>query len=98
MHVQDAATTLPEAAEATARPPRQHAQPVKTLKAVARVGLSKPKKVDELNLPAAGKSAGLSKPGKSGAKVGSSTTAEVAKKKSARPPNAIAETSQLHRT
>jgi hypothetical protein len=95
MHVQDVATTLPEAA---ARPPRQPAQPEKTQKAVKGVGLSKPKKVDELNKPGAAKSAGLSKPGKSGAKVGSSTTAEVAKKKSARPPNAIAETSHLHRT
>ena len=95
MHVQDAATTLPEAA---ARPPRQPTLPEKTPKAVKGVGLSKPKKVDELNLPVAGKPVGLSKPGKSGGKLGSSTRAEVAKKKDARPPSAIVETSQLHRS
>ena len=95
MNVQDAATTFPEQGDG---PPRQPAQPEKTHKAVKAVGLSKPKKTDEQKLPAATKSVGLCKPGTRGAKVGSSTRAEVAKKKSARMPNAIAESSQLHRT
>ena len=48
-------------------------------------------KADELKPPGPSKSAGLSKPGKNVAKVGSSTRAKVAKKKSARKATISAE-------
>ena len=90
MGVQVAAETNPDNAGV---PPRQPAQPEKAQKAVKAVGLSKPKKANEQKLSTARKSVQFCEPGKSVAKVGSSTRAEVAKKKSARMPTAIAESS-----
>ena len=90
MNVQGAAETLPDNAGA---PPRRPAQPEKIQKAVRAVGLSKPKKANEQKPPTAKKSVQFCEPGKSVAKVGSSTTAEVAKKKSTRVSTTIAESS-----
>ena len=87
MHVHGAAETLPDNVGV---PPRRPAQPEKTQKAVKAVGLSKPKKAYERNPPTAQKLVGFCEPGKSVAKVGSSTRAEVAKKKPARMFTAIA--------
>ena len=81
MHVQDAVETLPDN---IGLPPRQPAQPEKTQRAVKAVGLSKPKKADSQKPLGSSKPAGLSKPGKCVAKVGNSTGAEAAKKKSCR--------------
>ena len=89
MHVQGAAETLQDNAVV---PPRRPAQPEKTSKAVKAVGLSKPKKADEQKPPTARKSVQFCEPGKSVAKVGSSTTAEAAKKKTARTSTPIADT------
>jgi hypothetical protein len=91
MHVQDAVETLPDN---VGLPPRQPAHPEKTQRAVKVVGLSKPKKADSQKPPGSTKSAGLSKPGKGVAKVGNSTGAEAAKKKSGRIGTAGIENSQ----
>ena len=90
IHVQGAAKALPDNAGA---PPRRPAQPEKTQKAVRAVGLSKPKPTDGLKPPTAKKSVQFCEPGKSNAKVGSSTAAEVVKKKAARVSTAIPESS-----
>ena len=78
MHVQGAAEILPDNDGVA---PRRPTQPEKTPKAIKAVGLSKPKKADETKHPTARKTVGFCEPGKSVAKAGSSTRAEVAKKK-----------------
>ena len=91
MNVQVAVETLPEN---VVLPPRRSPQPEKSKKAVKFVGLSKPKKADEQKNAGSTKSAGIMKPEKSNAKGGSSTRAEVAKKKSVGMSTAIGESSQ----
>lgn len=73
--------------------PRRPEQPEKTMKGVKVAGLSKPSKAEGMKPLGSTKPAGLSKPGKGAAKVGSSTRAEVAKKKSASAANVFGESS-----
>jgi hypothetical protein len=91
MHVQDAVETLPDN---VVLPPLQPAQHEKTQRPVKAVGLSKPKKADSEKSPGSTKLAGLSKPVRGVAKVGNSTGAETAKKKSVRITTTNIETSK----